>query len=192
MIENLVRIGTGRITAIDGDVFEESNLNRQVLSNEADLGRPKAEEAAEQMKVINSEVTVRPVVEFVKADNARRLVAGHDVVVDALDNISSRKILEAACEAEGIPLVHGAIAGWNGQVAVIMPGDRIIEMIYSGDEDKGSERETGNPAFTPAVIASMEAAEVIKILLGRDGVLRNRMLMADLLNHQYEIVDFGE
>ena len=192
VIENLVRIGTGRITAIDGDVFEESNLNRQVLSNEADIGRPKAEEAAEQMKVINSEVTVRPVVEFVKADNARRLVAGHDVVVDALDNISSRKILEAACEAEGIPLVHGAIAGWNGQVAVIMPGDRIIEMIYSGDEDKGSERETGNPAFTPAVIASMEAAEVIKLLLGREGVLRNRMLMADLLNHQYEIVDFGE
>ena len=73
-----------------------------------------------------------------------------------------------------------------------MPGDRIIEMIYSGDEDKGSERETGNPAFTPAVIASMEAAEVIKLLLGREGVLRNRMLMADLLNHQYEIVDFGE
>ena len=144
------------------------------------------------MRLINSEVTVRPVAEFIREDNARQLVAGHDVVVDALDNISSRKILEAACEAEGIPLVHGAIAGWNGQVAVIMPGDRIIEMIYSGDEDKGSERETGNPAFTPAVIASMEAAEVIKLLLGREGSLKNRMLMIDLLNHQYETVDFGE
>ena len=173
-------------------MFEESNLNRQVLSNEEDLGKPKAEEAAEQMRLINSEVTVRPVAEFIREDNARQLVAGHDVVVDALDNINSRKILEAACEAEGIPLVHGAIAGWNGQVAVIMPGDRIIEMIYSGDEDKGSERETGNPAFTPAVIASMEAAEVIKLLLGREGSLKNRMLMIDLLNHQYETVDFGE
>lgn len=192
VIEELTRIGVGMITAVDGDVFEESNLNRQVLSNELDLGRPKAVEAEEQMKVINSEVTVRPVVEFVKADNARQLVAGHEVVVDALDNISSRKILEAACEAEGIPLVHGAIAGWNGQVAVIMPGDRIIEMIYSGDEDKGSERETGNPAFTPAVVASMQAAEVIKLLLGREGVLKNRMLMVDLLNHCYETVDFGE
>lgn len=192
VIENLTRIGVGTITAVDGDVFDETNLNRQVLSNEGDIGESKAREAAEQMGVINSGVSVRPVMEFIRADNARQLVAGHDVVVDALDNISSRKILEAACEAENIPLVHGAIAGWNGQVAVIMPGSRIIEQIYSGDEDKGAERETGNPAFTPAVIASMETAEVIKLLLGRDGVLRNRMLMADLLNHQYETVDFGE
>lgn len=192
VIENLTRIGVGNITAVDGDVFDESNLNRQVLSNEEDIGKPKAQEAAEQMKIINSEVKVEPVIEFIDKDNAGKLVAGHDVVVDALDNISSRKILEAACEAENCPLVHGAIAGWNGQVAVVMPGSRIFETIYSGEDDKGSERETGNPSFTPAVIASMEAAEVIKILLNRDGVLKNKLLMVDLLNHQYETIDFEE
>lgn len=192
VIEDLARIGVGSITAVDGDVFDESNLNRQVLSNEGNLGKPKAQEAAEQMKLINSEVKIRPVIEFIDEDNAGSLVAGHDVVVDALDNISSRKILEAACEAEKCPLVHGAIAGWNGQVAVVMPGSGILGTIYSGEEDKGSERETGNPSFTPAVIASIETAEVIKLLLGRDGVLENRLLMVDLLNHQYETIDFEE
>ena len=116
VIENLTRIGVGMITAVDGDVFDETNLNRQVLSNQCDIGEFKAKEAAEQMELINSGVSVRPMMEFIREDNARRLVAGHDVVVDALDNISSRKILEAACEAEGIPLVtrsHSRLE-WTG------------------------------------------------------------------------------
>jgi len=192
VIEGLTRLGVGHITAVDGDVFEASNLNRQVLSNEKVLGRPKAEEAARQMKEINSDVTVAPVVDFLTAENARRLIAGHDVVVDALDNISARKTLEQACEAEQIPLVHGAIAGWNGQVAVIMPGDRLIQMLYEGDADKGEELETGNPSFTPAVISNLEVAEVLKLLLERPGSLQHRLLTVNLLHHEYEVIDFGE
>ena len=186
LIESLVRIGVGHITAVDGDVFDETNLNRQVLSNELNLGRPKALEAAAQMKEINSEAEINPVYEFITEDNVNEIVRGHDVVADALDNITARKLLEKACREENIPLVHGAIAGWNGQVAVIMPGDRIIEMIYSGDE----ETETGNPSFTPAVVSAIEAAEVIKILLKKQGALKSSMLMIDLLNHQYDVVEF--
>lgn len=192
VIEGLARLGVGHITAVDGDVFDVSNLNRQVLSNELVIGRPKALEAKRQMGEINSDVTVTSVVDFLTGENARSIIAGHDVVVDALDNIDARKILEQACEAEQIPLVHGAIAGWNGQVAVSMPGDRLLQTIYEGEANKGEEAETGNPSFTPAVISNLEVAEVLKLLLGRPGILKNKLLMVNLLHHEYEIIDFGE
>ena len=190
LIESLVRIGVGHITAVDGDVFDETNLNRQVLSNELNLGRPKAIEAVEQMKLINSEVELRPVYEFITEENVNEIVRGHDVVADALDNITARKLLEKACREENIPLVHGAIAGWNGQVSVIMPGDDLISSLYYDCEDKGEEVETGNPSFTPAVVSAIEAAEIIKILLKKGETLKSQMLMIDLLSHQYDIVEF--
>lgn len=192
VIEGLVRLGVGHVRAIDGDVFDETNLNRQVLSNESDLGMSKAEEAERQMKLINSEVRVEPMAVFLDESNASELIRGFDVVVDALDNISSRKILEKACEDEDLPLVHGAIAGWNGQVSVVMPGDRTIAAVYEGEDEKGEEVLTGNPYFTPAVISAVEVAETVKLLLDREGSLRSRMLTVDLLNHDYEVIDFGE
>ena len=192
VIEGLVRIGVGTVRAIDGDVFDETNLNRQVLSNEGNLGRSKAEEAVLQMKLINSEVRIDPVYAFIDESNAAELIRGFDAVVDALDNISSRKILERACESESIPLVHGAIAGWNGQVSVVMPGDRTLAAVYEGEEEKGEEVLTGNPYFTPAVVSAIEVAETVKLLLAREGSLISRMLTIDLLHHEYETIDFGE
>lgn len=196
VIENLTRLGVGRLTIVDGDVFEESNLNRQVLSHEENLGRGKAEEGAAQMKRINSQVDVQSLQLRVDGDNCRGVIAGHDLVVDALDNVQSRLILEDACEAEGIPLVHGAIGGWNGQAAVVLPGSRLLHQIYGGaDEQDGAvSPETvkqGNPSFTPAIVAGIQAAEAVKLLLGREGALENRLLMMDMLEHEYEIIDFG-
>ena len=173
-------------------MFDETNLNRQVLSNEGNLGRSKAEEAVLQMKLINSEVRIDPVYAFIDESNAAELIRGFDAVVDALDNISSRKTLEHACEAENIPLVHGAIAGWNGQVSVVMPGDGTIAAVYEGEEEKCEEVLTGNPYFTPAVVSAIEVAETVKLLLGREGSLMSRMLIIDLLHHDYETIDFGE
>lgn len=192
IIENLVRIGVGRITAVDGDVFEETNLNRQILSNEENLGKNKAEEAVRQMAVINSDVHITAVPAFLKAENASGIIAGHDVVVDALDSPSARKLLEQECQKVGIPLVHGAIAGWSGQVAVVMPGAGILAEIYGDTADRGDETESGNPSFTPAAVSAIQACETVKLLLGKEGVLKNKMLMLDLQHHDYEIIDFGE
>jgi len=188
-IENLTRLGVGLLAVVDGDVFEESNLNRQVLSHEGNLGKSKAAEGAKRMAQINSEVDVTPITINIDADNCRGVIAGHDVVVDALDNVQARLILEDACEAEGIPLVHGAIAGWTGQVAVVMPGSRLMHQIYGASEYESES--TGNPSFTPAIVAGVQAAEVLKLLLGREGCLKNRLLLMDLLEHDYEIIDFG-
>lgn len=199
VIENLTRLGVGALTIVDGDVFEESNLNRQVLSHEGNLRKSKALEGTRQMAQINSEVNINPVTANVTMENCRSIIAGHDVVVDALDNVQTRLLLEDSCETEGIPLVHGAIAGWTGQVAVVMPGSRLMHKIYGslgeGMHSEGSalsDASAGNPSFTPAIIAGLQAAETLRLLLGKEGGLSDRLLLLDLLEHEYEIVDFGE
>lgn len=189
VIENLTRMGVGGLTVVDGDVFDESNLNRQVLSCEANLGKSKAVEAAEQMSRINSEITFVAIEDLLNADNAAAIIDGCDVVVDALDNPETRLILENACEALNIPLVHGAISGWNGQVGVCMPGSRMMSQLYGYGE--GTDESPTNPSFTPAVVSAIQAAETIKVLLGREETLTNKLLMMDLLEHEYDIIDFG-
>ncbi len=190
VIELLGRLGIGTITAVDGDVFDETNLNRQILSREDLIGKSKALAAKERMDSVNSSIEVIPIQEFLTKENCKEIIEGHHIVVDALDNMNSRKILEAVCEEQNIPLVHGAIAGWYGQVAVIMPGDRLLEKLYPDETNKGAETELGNPSFTPALVASLEAAQTLKVLLGKGEQLRNKLLVIDILDHQYEIFEF--
>lgn len=190
VIELLGRLGIGTITAVDGDVFDETNLNRQILSTEGLIGKSKALAAKERMATVNSLVTLKPIHEFVTRENCDSIIEGHHIVVDALDNLDTRKLLEEACEVLKIPLVHGAIAGWYGQVAVIMPGDRLLQKLYSDSSNKGMETELGNPSFTPALVASLEAAQTVKVLLGKGEQLRNKMLVIDILEHNYEIFEF--
>lgn len=190
IIEELARLGIGNITAVDGDVFQESNLNRQLFSTEAVLGKSKAQTAEERIHAVNSEINIQTIHTFLTEENVAKLIGSDcQVVIDALDNIGSRRILEKYCCLKNIPLVHGAIAGWHGQISVIMPGDKVFEQLYPADADRGAELETGNPAFTPAVVASIQVSETLKILLGREGVLRNKLLTIDLLEHEYDVIE---
>lgn len=188
IIESLARMGVGKLTVVDGDVFDETNLNRQVFSNEGNIGRGKAEEVASQIKEINSEIVIKPVPSLLDENNAESIISDHDIVVDALDNVEARLILEKVCEKLNIPLVHGAISGWNGQVAVVMPGSNIMEKLYR--ESECHEEIATNPSFTPAVVSAMQAAETIKVLLDKEDALINRLLTIDLLNHDYEVIMF--
>lgn len=191
VIENLVRIGVGKFTVIDSDAFDVSNLNRQVLSNESNLGKAKAIEAAAQMKLINADVEITPIQTELTEENCRQIIAGHDLVVDAVDNIKTRTVLEIACEKEQITLIHGAIGGWSGQVGVIRPGDRLISKIYSGsEENEDIDTSLGNPPFTAATVSAIQAAETVKVLLGRGNALYNKLLMIDMSEHQYEVIEF--
>ena len=181
VIEELARLGVGTIIAIDPDIFEEHNLNRQLLSTPATLARPKVEAAAERVGLINPAVTLVPMQTAFSAANGKELLQDATVVVDALDSIPVRLELAAVCNDLAIPLVHGAIAGWYGHVATQFPGEESIQKIYhSWKEGKGVEQRLGNPSFTPAVIASLQVAEVAKIILGEGTLLRNRKLMIDL------------
>lgn len=189
VIELLGRLGIGTITAVDGDVFDETNLNRQLLSSEAVLGKSKAFTAQERMKIVNSEIILLPIQTFVVEENCDEIISGHDVVVDALDNMTARRLLEEHCEKCSIPFVHGAIAGWYGQVSTILPGDRTLQKIYPSNENKGVETELGNPSFSPALVASIEVAEVLKLLLKRGELLQNKLLTIDLFTQEFETFD---
>ncbi len=189
IIEQLGRIGIGFITAVDGDVFDESNLNRQLLSEMGNLACSKAKAAEERMGRVNPLITVIPIQQRLTADNGLEIIKGHDVVVDALDNIESRLVLEELAESAGIPLVHGAIAGWFGQATTVFPGDRTLSRLYPYDATQGIEKELGNPSFTPALVASIQVAETIKLLIKRGDTLRKKMLVINLLNQEYEIIE---
>ncbi len=191
VIEMLGRLGIGYITAVDSDVFEESNLNRQLLSSAETLMKYKAHAAKARMKLVNHLVEVTPVLEKISAKNAENLLLGHDVIIDAVDSIDTRFVLQNMASKLDIPYIHGAIAGWYGQVSTILPGDNTLTKIYPDRCKVGLEKEIGNPSFTPAMVASVQTAEVIKILFKRGGLLRNKLLYMDLLEHDYITVDLG-
>lgn len=182
LIEYLARIGVGSIRCVDGDVFEESNLNRQLLSTLPRLGAGKAEAAAERVRAINPDVQAQACPVFLDAANARELIAGCDAVLDALDSIDARRILARACSEEKIPYLYGAISGWVAQAAVCMPGDDLIEKLYP---EQALIREKSVLSFTPALCAAMQASLCVKLLTGRP-VESGKLHYADLFYEEYE------
>lgn len=189
VIEELARLGVGTLVGIDPDVFEEHNLNRQLLSSIDALGQSKTMHAALRVENINPAVTFHARNKRLEPENAIDLLGGCQVAVDALDSVSSRLALRDACAQLDIPLVHGAIAGWYGQVTTEYPDDGTLATLYGhSSENKGAESQLGNPAFTPAVVASLEAAEVCKVLVAKGKPLRKRLLTVNLLDMSFETI----
>ncbi|HEY6007495.1 MAG TPA: HesA/MoeB/ThiF family protein [Geobacteraceae bacterium] len=187
LVEELARLGVGNLRLVDPDVFEEHNLNRQLLATPGSLGAPKVEVAAARVRAVNPAVTATPLQVRFARENGPELVRGADVVMDGLDNFPARLELVATCQEAAVPLVHGAIGGWYGQVATQFPGDDISPFISGlGTEAKRVEARFGNPAFTPAVVASLQVAEACKIILGEGACLRRRMLYIDLREMRVE------
>ena len=181
IIEFLGRVGVGHITAVDGDVFVKSNLNRQLLSSQQTLGRPKSECAKERMSIVNPEITLTPVNEFITEENVDALISGHDAIVDALDNGKTRLLIAAAARKAGIPFISGAIGGWYGRIIVLYPSDNA-DFLWQGE----STQSMGNPCFTAAHTASVQSAETVKVLLNRPGIIRGKLLELDLLNARWD------
>lgn len=185
LIECLARIGVGHLRVVDGDVFDETNLNRQLLSSTMNLGRPKTLAAQQRVMAVNPLVQVEAFQTLLTPENATDLLRECDVAVDALDNIPARLLLQQAANAANIPLVHGAVAGWIGQVCVIRPGEDLLCLLYpSSRETQGEEQQTGTLSFTAAVTASWQATETVKLLLGKQG-LSGELLVLDLLNGSF-------
>jgi len=191
IVEQLARLGVGQIVAIDPDVFEEHNLNRQILCTTGNLGFAKVEAARLRVAQINPAVTVSAMQDAFGLANGAELLAGSVVAVDALDSISYRLELAQVSTDMGIPMVHGAIGGWYGQVATQFPGEGTVQGIYRNwVEGKGIEQQLGNPSFTPAVVASLQVAEVCKIILGKGELLRGRKLLVDLLEMEVQEIPY--
>ena len=189
--EILARMGVGRLTLIDGDRFEDSNLNRQLLSSIALLGHPKSEAARQRVHQINPSVHCSGPAEFLSPENADDWLASCDVVVDCLDNLPARFMVEDACRRLRRPMVSAAVAGASGHVTTIFPGDRGLRLVYGEPQNlplKGAETSLGTVPFSVTFLAALECAEVAKILLGKGSPLRGKLLLADLMDGMVEVI----
>lgn len=189
--QTLARFGVGALTLIDGDVFTESNLNRQVFSTTKTLKQNKANATKAALIDINPDVAVTAHPVMLSETNVCDLLRNHDLVVDCLDNIKTRFMVADACSDLNIPLIHGAIAGFYGHVANIFPGDGLLKLIYPdvNNSAKGLETALGNPPFTPQLVAALQCSEALKLLAGSRNVLRNAMLHIDMLENSYDLIE---
>lgn len=187
-IEYLARLGIGKITAVDGDVFCESNLNRQLLSNQKTIGQHKADIAIAHIASINPEIEAISINEYLTEETAYNLVKDVDIVFDALDNTESRLVLEDVCEQANVTLIHGAVQGWNLQVAVVGPGSNILHSIYKESKHQDDPASKTCLCPTPACCAAIQISEAIKVLLGRESSLNGQLLMMDLQTMEINII----
>ena len=184
IIEQLARLGIGTIRIVDGDVFEESNLNRQLFSDVTVLGKPKTEVSQARIAAVNPDVKVEALYGYLEEDNALDFLRGCDAVVGALDNIYTRRVLEKRCEELGIPYIYGAIHGWVAQAAIDMPGQKLIQKMYP----KGSTfKDKSSLSFTPGLCASLQTALCIKLLVGRP-VQTGTIFYFDMLEQEFETI----
>ena len=186
LIDQLTRIGIGAIRAVDGDVFEPSNLNRQLLSKVSLLGTGKAKAAAEYIRAVDPDTEAEAVEAFMTEANVQALLRDCDAVLDGLDNPESRKLLAAACARAGIPYIYGAISGWVAQAAISMPGDDLMQLLYPEDTILTDRSVL---SFTPALCASLQTSLCVKLLTGRP-VQTGTIYYFDLLNQEFEIIPF--
>ncbi|PID63353.1 MAG: molybdopterin biosynthesis protein [Gammaproteobacteria bacterium] len=181
----LVAAGVGEIGLVDADVVSLSNLQRQPLYGVDSIGRAKVEVAKQRLSRLNPHVALSTFPVFLNSDNAETLIAPYDIVVDACDNLATRYAIDAACLQHEKPWVHGAVAGFVGQVSVFnYRGSGTYRGLYP-NELADEERQTDTSPLAvlgvlPAVIGALQANEVIKILCELEGVLAGRLLTYDL------------
>ncbi len=173
----LTAAGVGMIRMIDHDQVTLSNLNRQILHWEEDIGRKKVDSARTKLRNLNGSVEIEAIKETITEGNISHFVDGCDVIVDAMDNLPSRYLLNRCAIEKNIPFFHGAVNGFEGRVMTVIPGKTAcLRCMYRGPVPQKKFPVIG---VAPAVIGSIQATEVIKYIIGIGDLLTNRLLVYD-------------
>ena len=179
----LTAAGIGTLRLIDHDTVELSNLNRQILHWDKDVGREKVASAAEKLQQLNGNVKIEAIAVTIDKTNVTELVKGFDVILDAMDNLPTRLLLNEVAVKLDIPFVHGAVYGLEGRVMAIVPRkSACLRCIYRGAPPGGKFPVLGT---TPAVIGAIQATEAVKLITGMGEPLTNRLLVYDGLNMKF-------
>ena len=179
----LTAAGVGTVRIIDNDVVELSNLNRQILYWDKDIGKEKAKSAYDKLTQLNKNVTIETIDATIDETNVYDLTAGFDVIVDAMDNLPTRYLLNKAAIEHKMPFVHGAVSGLEGRAMTVIPGESAcIRCLYHTAASKKKFPVLGT---TSAIIGAIQATEVIKYLTGIGTLLTNRLLIYDGLNMKF-------
>lgn len=189
----LTGAGVGRLGLIDGDVVSESNLQRQVLYTEEEIGRPKAECARRRLQALSSMIEIDVYPYFLTRDNALSIIQNYDIVVDGCDNFATRYLIDDCCRETGKPYVYGTIGEFRGQASVFNYRGGIGYRDLYPDEMEltaSPSKPGGVLGVVPGIIGSIEAAETIKIITDSGEPLRNRLFTIDVLTLKTEILEF--
>ncbi|WAM34471.1 HesA/MoeB/ThiF family protein [Caldicellulosiruptor morganii] len=190
LIEGLARLGVKKIIAVDMDTFDETNLNRQIISNINNLGKYKVFEAEKRVKEINPGVYFEPIKEKAYLENLDVFLYEADYIFDATDNMEIRKSLSKFVQNTGKVLIHGGCAGWYAQVAIITKDTPGIERLLGEINVEGAEKELGNPVFAPMLTAALELSEFCKLVSKQGDILVGRCLLVNLLTNEYRTFEF--
>lgn len=169
--------GVGTLTIVDDDVVDRSNLNRQILHDDRDIGKPKVESAVETLRRINPDITIQGINTTIEKNSVDALVREADGIVDALDNFHGRYLLNSVAVSRQIPLFHGAVQGFYGQTATIVPPRTACLRCMFPHPPPGEVSPV--VGVTPGIIGMIQATEVIKYLLGCGDLLTDRLLIWD-------------
>jgi len=188
LIPYLTAAGVGTLGIIDHDRVELSNLARQVIHESGDIGRLKVESARDRVEELTPDVRVITYAEALTPENAERIIAGYDVVADGCDNFATRFVVNDACVKLGTPLVSAAIAGWQGQVMSIVPGGPTYrDFVHEDAPEANTCRESGVIGPLAGIIGSMQALEVLRVILGKPA-LGGKVAIYDGISAQQRIV----
>ena len=190
----LAAAGVGTIGLVDFDTVELSNLQRQLLHDTADVGRPKVESAGERLADLNPNVDVVPHQTLLSSENAFDILGGYDVVVDGTDNFPVRYLVNDATQMLGKPLVYGSIYQWEGQASVFLPGQGspCYRCLFPEPPPPGtvpSCAEGGVFGVLPGIIGSVQAVEAIKLILGAGDPLAGKLMIYDALANEFTTVN---
>lgn len=188
----LALAGVGHLRLIDQDTVEMPNLHRQILYSMDDLHYPKVEVAAKRLMKLNPLLKAEPISENVNPGNVERLLSGVDLVVDGLDNMFTRYLLNRACIKLGIPYVFGAAIGIEGNLSVFMPPETgCLECLLPSlsDADLLTCDTRGVLGATPGIIGTMQAMEAIKVLTGMGSPLKGKLLICDFNDMYFTTVE---
>jgi molybdopterin/thiamine biosynthesis adenylyltransferase len=188
----LALTGVGHLRLIDQDTVETKNLHRQILYSLDDLHYPKAEVAAKRLEKLNPLLEVEPVSENVNQGNVEKLLAGVDIVVDGLDNMFTRYLINRACMKMAIPYVFGAAIGIEGNLSVFAPPETgCLECLLPNmsDKDLMTCDTRGVIGVTPGIIGAMQAMEAIKVLTGMGSPLKGKLMVCDFNDMYFTTVD---
>jgi adenylyltransferase/sulfurtransferase len=194
VIQYLAAAGVGTLGIVDDDVVERSNLQRQIIHADADVGRPKVRSAADYVRDLNPDVTVDAHETRLDTGNASDLVADYDVVVDASDNFRTRYLLNDVARIRETPVVHGAIYKFEGQATTLVPGGPCYRCLFPEAPEPGEVPDcatTGVLGVLPGTLGCIQATEAAKLLLGAGEPLEGRLLFYDAMDMSFETVEYA-
>jgi molybdopterin/thiamine biosynthesis adenylyltransferase len=178
---NLVRLGVSEILLIDFDRFSLTNLNRQLFSNHANLDSYKVNVIQSELLKINPSCKIEVLIDRIE-DVSVDVLSNYDYLIDAVDSPQTKIYLSVLSTLLNIPLLHGACAGWFGQVGWILPGCELLNNMYMSSKN-GIEKEMLNPSFIPSIVSGIMVSEFIKFIQKDKNTIINQLILIDALSN---------